>query len=70
MQKRYWLRGGIIGVIVDVLFLIFGLISSSQEGYSIIFHWVLIALVILIPTGAFFGWTYGKIKNRNKVVVQ
>ena len=63
----YWVRGGIIGIVLDIIFLMFGSISSSQDAYEIIFHWNQIALITLIVAGTIFGWFYGKIKNRGLI---
>ena len=101
-QKRYWLWGGVIGIIVIFLTIFIFIVSlffskdvSSKDFFYAI--WLLftgpgvmilgietpsggiinipdflrldVALVSIIFNflpGAFFGWFYGKIKNRNK----
>lgn len=80
-MKKYWLRGGIIGgvfgiippIAVSIKFL--PNLWYSQESFALFVGFVLplllIQLIIFVMPGiiigAFFGWLYGKIKNRNKI---
>jgi len=80
MQKRYWLRGGVTGLVLFCLVFVFmslkntGKISvsdafSCSSGHGpclVIINYGLVFFFILV--GSFLGWLYGKIKNRNKMV--
>ncbi len=92
-NKKYWLRGGTVGLIISIIILILILLSpvycvglsvdgtgcTSPQGieaiiYNInlmanylgqlLFYFVILPILICI----FFGWLYGKIKNRNKSI--
>ena len=91
-NKRYWLRGLLIGVIMSILILLIIILSPvyciglsadgtsciSPKGFeAIVFNvktigdYLIMAVfyfvIIPIATFTFFGYLYGKIKNRNKV---
>ncbi|MCR4334237.1 MAG: hypothetical protein NUV47_00705 [Patescibacteria group bacterium] len=79
MQKRYWLRGGIVGLIASIFVV---LVTSSicsdfyrigpayptdqPVCYSLIVNgiWQEIAILVFL-LGLVIGWIYGKDKNRN-----
>ena len=80
MQKRYWLRGGIAGLVASiVIYLIvpaacsdfyrIGPIYPTDQPicYALVVNgrWFEI-LIIVLAFGLFVGWLYGKIKNRKQ----
>jgi len=79
MQKRYWLRGGVAGLILGIFVWILPQIFCSDFYrigpayptdqpicYSLVVNqqWVEIAIVLLI-LGVLIGWIYGKARNRS-----
>lgn len=84
-QKKYWLRGGIIAILVvliacleyvmrisllnilalplliwpDSNFLLYAISLGGHVNTSLVFLFLLYFII-----GSFFGWLYGKIKNR------
>ena len=72
MNKRYWLRGLLIGFVVYFLSIIVMLIISAfvyEDGWGL--YLLPSAIGRLWPQiflGLFLGWLYGKIKNRNKSI--
>ncbi|OHA25903.1 MAG: hypothetical protein A3C06_00415 [Candidatus Taylorbacteria bacterium RIFCSPHIGHO2_02_FULL_46_13] len=80
MKKRYWLRGGITGLVISIIFLIyFNLISQcigDCPDFKLDFKfqdiWIALAVMYGGTTvgsfigGSIIGWLYGKIKNRKK----
>ena len=77
MKKRYWLRGGISGLIAVIVVILFIQITARPSGYEVDFQGIYLVRLILIGfgvplvggfiVGSAIGWIYGKIKNRNKV---
>ncbi len=104
--KRYWLRGGVVGVLVVLVFLLvdymlfltpFVFSSTDFGGFSFLLFlataftnplfWlqeatgfpfsnypgnltmIFLDLLWFCVLGSFLGWLYGKIKNRNKMIV-
>ena len=65
-QKRYWLRGWVIITSVPLLYQIFMLPFS--ESYNLNISKILLYILPYFIIGMFFGWIYGKIKNRNKSI--
>lgn len=60
--------GILTNILIDEL-LIGGTMKNPTfpEGTLIVFS-VIFSILIYFTIGAFFGWIYGKIKNRNKVI--
>jgi len=52
MRKIYWLRGGIIGLLVSI-----GIMGEP----------LYVSIPAYTVFGIFIGWLYGKIKNRKKL---
>ncbi len=85
MQKRYWLKGGIIGALIWI-------VAMLVKGIPLLIIFILSFPILALPFvnygdstqdplinaitltvygflfGAFIGWIYGKIKNRNNKV--
>lgn len=82
MQKRYWLRGGLIGVGVALILLLLAFLSQSliylflippmsfiSYFFSSFLNDSLISFVLsYFITGSILGWLYGKIKSRGYVI--
>lgn len=68
MQKRYWLKGLGISLIVPVVFFIYALakVEKGFEGFAYLLTAEL--AVVSGSIGIVVGWLYGKIKNRKQVV--
>ena len=65
-QKRYWLRGAGISLIVPVIFFINGIVKTGLQDIGFgIFITIEITIVAVI-IGTILGWLYGKMKNRSK----
>ena len=81
MNKRYWLRGSVVSLIIGVILIAFykiGLLPvallfwglqvpypGSELNELIIL--VIISVVFYFIVGAVLGWLYGKIKNRKSL---
>jgi uncharacterized membrane protein len=70
-NKRYWLRGGLIGLVIGILQFITLysiLISQPHHNYEYKMGLYLFPLfgIIIIFLGIIIGFIYGKIKNRRK----
>jgi len=73
-QKRYWLRGGVMGLIISVIALIIIEVATKCVGICPRFSAFLPEIIFIygvfiiggILLGILIGWLYGKIKNRNK----
>lgn len=73
MNKEYWLKGGIIGFILSVIYVFlssFGNFISVDGSINGFIGDLLLMFLVMIPfgflPGVIIGWIYGKIKNRNK----
>jgi membrane associated rhomboid family serine protease len=63
-QKRYWLRGVGISLIVPIVFFINGIVKTGLQDIGFgVFLTIEIAIVAAI-IGAIIGWIYGKKKPR------
>ncbi|MEK6926925.1 MAG: hypothetical protein AABX11_00685 [Nanoarchaeota archaeon] len=60
----YWLKGGIVGGLVDILLLVFAFITSSLDAYGIIFQWFLMIFLFPILIGVLISWIFGKIARK------
>lgn len=79
-QKRYWLRGGVVGLIIGILIVLYIQFTAQPSGYvaELPFKYMWLPLLITFggPTvggfavGSLCGWIYGKIKNKSRVVSQ
>jgi predicted membrane protein len=70
MQKRYWLRGGVISFFIAFLHQLYGVVyfvGSEHINYKTLV-WASIFLILATLAGATIGFIYGKIKNRKKVI--
>ena len=77
MNKRYWLKGGVVGSIVGILIILLIQLTAHQSGYDIQFQGKYLVSLLTVALGgpiiggfvigSIAGWLYGKIKNRNKV---
>ena len=67
-KRRYWLRGGAIGLIVSIIFTylikIPFLYLRCGESCNTLGYMMLINSIISSIIGALLGWIYGKIKER------
>jgi len=64
MQKRYWLRGIGVSLIIPIIFFINGIVQTGLRDISFgVLFTVEIAIVAGI-IGAISGWLYGKIKTK------
>jgi hypothetical protein len=65
-QKKYWLRGGVIGIIIYILAVLIVFTTTMDKGeyagFAPFFWSIYFSPIILL--GLLFGWLYGKIKNR------
>lgn len=76
MQKRYWLRGGIIGLFLSLIFWVvasFSFYFIEKHSLDSLEFLVAVCLIIfwsgvLFICGAFIGWLYGKIKIKNRFI--
>ena len=64
MQKRYWLRGLVTGIVVDMLVVLIVFVTDRGEMAGIFTATVVAYFSPVIILGAIIGWIYGKIKNR------
>ena len=67
MQKRYWLRGGVVGAIFYAICFLTAYAFETQNPNSTASGIGLLVVMIfslpVIPVGFFIGWLYGKIKK-------
>ncbi len=68
-QKRYWLRGGLVGLLVPIIWALKYFITSINDsgpiGATLMFILILGSEmgVIFFVIGAFSGWMFGKANN-------
>jgi uncharacterized BrkB/YihY/UPF0761 family membrane protein len=63
----YWLKGGVFGLILGLLVVLFGQLTSSPADARVLtlyLTWAFIPGLLFIC--ALIGWIYGKIKNRKR----
>ena len=63
-QKKYGLRGLIIGIVIWLILLLYIFVRNVQYGVSEALEgvgWVAGPYVFLIPLGLLIGWTIGKL---------
>ncbi len=70
-KKEYWLYGLIVGIIIFGLgFLFYYIKGINREPWGDLSNLVIaVKLSPVIILGLLIGWLYGKIKNRNKMVL-
>jgi hypothetical protein len=71
-QKRYWFRGGVIALILALIYWSYGAINlNSTLGFfpfsKVMAEWTIIFIVSITVIGIISGWIYGKVKNRTMV---
>ncbi|GEM_PF-2509826 len=73
-QKRYWLRGLLIGIFVFVILCLMALVFESifdggtfGDKVYVVQLLVVPFLLPLIPIGLLVGWIYGKINKSSSV---
>jgi len=59
MNKKYWLRGLVGGIITGVLFLVVFIVYAKEAALYAL-PVVLPYISLTIPIGLFLGWMYGK----------
>ena len=59
MNKKYWLRGLIAGVVAWVLFLLV-FVGYAKEAAAYVLPTVAFYVSLTIPIGLFLGWMYGE----------
>jgi hypothetical protein len=64
MQKRYWLRGLITGIVTHGLFVLAVYVLGSGDWKSYITLLLAVYCSPIILFGLFLGWLYGKTKTR------
>ena len=74
-QKRYWMRGGIAGLLISIIVLIATELATTCVGICPAFNSLFRDAVLIYGAfvvggatlGVFLGWLcYGKIKNRRQ----
>ena len=78
MNKKYWLRGGITGLIIGILIVLYIQLTAHSSGYGIQFQlkdiWIALVITIGGPivggfiVGSIIGWIYGKVKGNSNMV--
>ena len=75
-QKRYWLRGLLVGLILSLLYIPFGIFYERAQECDLhglcgvwIFGFPFISVPLIILS-IVVAWIYGRIKDRNKLVRQ
>ncbi len=75
-SKRYWLRGGTVGIILGPIVWFFILKLTIPTSVNVIEFPMIDGLVLVLIVygsaaiigfivGSMIGWVYGKLKNRN-----
>jgi len=74
-EKKYWLRGGITLVAIQLGYqIIKDVFNPGPQDVlervleDILFPYNLVGLGFIFALGAFVGWLYGRIKNKDAVV--
>ncbi|KKQ19038.1 MAG: hypothetical protein US45_C0061G0006 [Candidatus Nomurabacteria bacterium GW2011_GWA1_37_20] len=65
MQKKYWLRGLITGIIIYALVVLVVFVTDKGEMAGIVTAAIVAYFSPVILVCLLIGWLYGKIKNRN-----
>lgn len=69
-QKRYWLRGLLVGIAVYVFLVLYSCLiinvgaTPADTLVGVVLFYTTIVLIPIMPFGLLIGWIYGKIKNR------
>jgi uncharacterized membrane protein YhaH (DUF805 family) len=67
--KRYWLRGGLIAIIIPIVFLVNLIVEMNIKGeegdYLFVLPLPIIGIAIFFVFGSLLGWFFGWAKRRN-----
>ena len=63
-QKRYWLRGGSVTLILAFIYWLYGAINLGFQNFNhVTVQWSVIFLVSATTIGVIIGWIFGKVKD-------
>ena len=65
-KMSYWLRGGLIGLVVALIYDMRGLVFDEVQSLEIWFFALIIDLIITFIIGAIFGLIIGGILERRR----